>query len=98
MVGIDGHFRLGRNIEEGRALHDIFMGSGGTLVEFLDNLDQIRRPEFFFMALPFKARRVDSSWLAPLPSKNGDHLRTKSAIAVLGNGAIVLPTLPLGSA
>jgi len=62
MVGIDTHFGLGRNVEEGRALHDIFMGSGGTLVEFLDNLDQIRRPEFYFMALPYKARTVDSSW------------------------------------
>jgi len=62
MVGIDTHFGLGSSVEGSRALHDIFMGAGGTLVEFLDNLDQIHRTEFYFMALPFKARAVDSSW------------------------------------
>ncbi len=62
MIGIDQHFSLGRDVAAGRALHDIFMGAGGTLVEFLDHLDEIRRPEFYFMALPFKARTIDSSW------------------------------------
>ncbi len=62
MLGIDTHFQLGRDVAEGRALHDIFMGAGGTLVEFLDNLAEIKRAEFYFMALPFKARVLDSSW------------------------------------
>ena len=62
MVGIDTHFRLGRSIKNGRALHDTFMGAGGTLVEFLDHLDEIRCREFFFMALPYKAREIDSGW------------------------------------
>ena len=62
MIGIDQHFALGRDVTAGRMLHDIFMGAGGTLVEFLDHLDEIRRPEFYFMALPYKARTIDSSW------------------------------------
>lgn len=62
MIGIDQHFSLGRDVPAGRALHDIFMGAGGTLVEFLDHLEEIRRPEFFFMALPYKAHTIDSSW------------------------------------
>lgn len=62
MVGIDTRFGLGRTVPRGRALHDIFMGSGGTLVEFLDHLDEIHRTEFYFMALPYKAREMDSSW------------------------------------
>ena len=62
MVGVDNNFRLGCDVPSGRALHEIFMGAGGTLVEFLDHLDQIRRPEFYFMALPYKARTIDSSW------------------------------------
>lgn len=62
MVGIDTHFRLGLDVERGRALHDIFMGAGGILIEFLDSLEQIQRPEFYFMALPYRARAIDSSW------------------------------------
>lgn len=62
MLGIDTHFRLGVDVPHGRAFHQAFMGAGGTLVEFLDHLDELRRPEFFFMALPYKARQMDSSW------------------------------------
>jgi arylformamidase len=62
MVGIDTHFGLGRDIEEGRAFHAAFMGAGGTLVEFLDHLEDLQRDECFFMALPFKAQGVDSGW------------------------------------
>jgi len=62
MIGIDTHFGLGRGVEKGRALHDIFMGAGGTIIEFLAHLEELRRPEFYFMALPYKARAIDSSW------------------------------------
>ncbi|MCD6520241.1 MAG: cyclase family protein [Anaerolineae bacterium] len=62
MIGIDTHFRLGQDVEQGRALHHIFMLAGGVIVEFLDHLDEISQPEFFFMALPFKARAIDSAW------------------------------------
>lgn len=62
MVGIDQAFRLGVDIEAGRALHRIFMGAGGTLVEFLANLDALRCKVFFFMALPYRCAVIDSSW------------------------------------
>jgi len=62
MLGIDNYVRLSKDIPSGRELHDILMGADATLVEWLDHLDQLRRREFFFMALPFKVRGVDSSW------------------------------------
>jgi arylformamidase len=62
MLGIDQTFRLGVDVEAGRALHDVFMGAGGTLVEFLDNLDALRRDACFFMALPYRCAVIDSSW------------------------------------
>jgi len=62
MLGIDQAFRLGVDIEAGRALHETFMGAGGTLVEFLDNLDALRRDVFYFMALPYRCAVIDSSW------------------------------------
>ena len=62
MIGIDTHFGLGKDIPNGRALHDAFMGAGGTLIEFLDHLDQIERKEFYFIALPYLVRQMDSSW------------------------------------
>ncbi|MGC9359426.1 MAG: cyclase family protein [Anaerolineae bacterium] len=62
MLGIDQAFRLGVDVEAGRALHDTFMGAGGTLVEFLDHLDALRRDVFYFMALPYRCTVIDSSW------------------------------------
>ena len=62
MLGIDEHFRLGATITASRALHDILMSRDITLIEFLDNLADLRRREFFFMALPFKCAQIDSSW------------------------------------
>lgn len=62
MVGIDTHFRLGVDVPHGRRLHDILMSADVTLVEFLANLEQLNRPEFYFMALPFKCRTIDSGW------------------------------------
>jgi len=62
MLGIDNHFRLGENIEDGRALHDILQSQDVCLVEFLDNLHELRQRIFFFMALPWKVKTMDSSW------------------------------------
>ena len=62
MVGIDNSFRLGKDIADGRALHDILMSRGVTLIEWLDNLEAISRPAFFFMAVPYKVKTMDSSW------------------------------------
>jgi len=62
MLGIDNFVRLSADIESGRRLHDILMSHDINLIEFLDNLDALRKKEFYFMALPFKARQVDSAW------------------------------------
>ena len=61
MVGIDQHFRLGATITAARALHDILMSRDVCLVEFLDHLAELRRREFFFMALPFQCAQIDSA-------------------------------------
>lgn len=61
MLGIGGRFGLGPTMTAARALHDILMRRDVCLVEFLDNLDDIRRREFFFMALPAKIAQIDSS-------------------------------------
>lgn len=63
MVGIDTHFGLGVDIPQGRALHDILLSANVTLVEFLVNLEQLKRPEFYFMALPYLCRQIDSGWV-----------------------------------
>ncbi len=62
MLGIDNFVRLGKDITDGRELHDVLMSRGVTFIEWLDNLEAISQPVFFFMALPFKVRRMDSSW------------------------------------
>ena len=61
MVGIGTDFSLGATITAARAFHDILMSQDGCLVEFLDNLAELRRREFFFMALPFKCATIDSA-------------------------------------
>ncbi len=62
MLGIDNNVALSDNIERGRELHDILMSRDVVLVEWLDNLAALRTKEFFFMALPYKVRVMDSSW------------------------------------
>lgn len=62
MLGIDNNFRLSKDIPSGRELHNILMSQDIPFVEFLDNLDELTRKEFFFMALPFKVKVMDSSW------------------------------------
>ena len=62
MLGIDNYFRLGKDIADGRALHDILMSRGVTFIEWLDNLADLSQSVFFFMALPFRVRKMDSSW------------------------------------
>jgi arylformamidase len=62
MFGFD-ILRLGLTTEEGRKMHDIFMSHDVCLIEWLDHLDQLDRREFFFIALPFKVRNMDSSFV-----------------------------------
>ena len=56
MLGIDNFFGLGAE------LHDILQSQDVTLLEWMDNLAELTRREFFFMALPFKVKQADSSW------------------------------------
>ena len=62
ILGIDNFVRLSEDIPRGRELHEVLLGAGCNLVEFLDNLDALEREEFYFMALPWKVRGMDSSW------------------------------------
>lgn len=62
ILGVDNNVRLSEDIPQGRELHEILMGAGCNLVEFLDNLEALQRDEFYFMALPWKVRGMDSSW------------------------------------
>lgn len=62
MLGIDNNVGLSKDIPTGRQLHDILMGADIPIIEWLDNLDQIKKKEFFLMALPFKVKVMDSSW------------------------------------
>jgi arylformamidase len=62
MLGIDNNVGLSKDIPSGRKLHDILMSKDIPIIEWLDNLDQIKKREFFLMSLPFKVRIMDSSW------------------------------------
>jgi len=62
LLGIDNHFRLGKDIADGRALHDILQSQDVCLVEFLDHLEELTQRTFYFMALPYRVRQMDSSW------------------------------------
>ena len=62
MLGIDTVFRLGKDVEDGRAIHEILQSQDVCLIEFLDNLQALRKREFFFIALPCKVKQIDSSW------------------------------------
>jgi arylformamidase len=54
--------RLGRTVEETRAVHDVLMSQGVPFVEWLDHLEEIGTREFYFMALPYKVRDLDSAF------------------------------------
>lgn len=62
MLGIDNNVGLSKDIPTGRELHAILMGANIPIIEWLDNLDQLRKRQFFVIAFPFKVRTMDSSW------------------------------------
>jgi arylformamidase len=57
-----GDLGMGDGIEATRHFHDVLQSKDMCFVEFLSNMDQISKREFFFMALPFKVRGMDSGW------------------------------------
>ena len=62
MIGIDNNVGLSKDIPSTREFHDILMAQGVPIIEWLDNLDQLKKREFFLMSLPFKVKQMDSSW------------------------------------
>ncbi|MEK7399363.1 MAG: cyclase family protein [Candidatus Poribacteria bacterium] len=62
LLGIDNNIGLSKDIPTGRELHAILMGANIPIIEWLDNLDQLKKREFYVMALPFKVKIMDSSW------------------------------------
>lgn len=60
LLVIDNWFRLGTDVPKGRELHDILMSQNICIVE-VTNLDDLQRPQCFFMALPV-AFALDSSF------------------------------------
>ena len=54
--------RLSKDVPSGTKVHDILTSADVPIIEWLDNLDQLRKREFFLMALPFKVKVMDSSW------------------------------------
>lgn len=61
LFGFDFDIKFGLSLEEGRAMHDEFLSRDIPLVEWLTNLGELTKREFFFISLPFKAK-MDSSW------------------------------------
>lgn len=61
MIGLH-RINLGKTISTSREFEGKVMANGVTFVEFLENVDQLEKREFFFMALPFKVKEFGSSW------------------------------------
>lgn len=72
MLGIDNNVRLSKDVPSGRKLHDILMSDDVVLIEWLDNLDQLKKREFFLMALPYKVKIMDSSWARVIAIEDRD--------------------------
>lgn len=53
---------MGADVAAIRHFHDVLQRQDLCFVEFLSNLEALTRREFFFMALPFKVRGMDSGW------------------------------------
>jgi len=72
MLGIDNNVRLSDGIPAGRKLHDILMSDDVVLIEWLDNLDQLKKRVFFLMCLPYKVKIMDSSWCRAIAIEDKD--------------------------
>lgn len=53
---------MGEDVPTTRDFHDVLQRQDFCFIEFLSNLGAISQREFFFMALPFKVRGMDSGW------------------------------------
>jgi arylformamidase len=61
MLGIDNSVLLGATTADVRELHDILMRRDVPFLEVIANLDELRRDEFFLMALPLRIAGLDSA-------------------------------------
>jgi len=61
MLVFDNSFATGKDKDQTRRTHEILLGKDVILVEQVDNLDQIRKKEVYFMALPLRIKGLDSS-------------------------------------
>lgn len=61
MVVLGPNVSMGETVDAGRRIHDVLMRDT-TFLEFVSNLEQITKPEFFVMALPILVKGMDSSW------------------------------------
>ena len=61
-LGIDSYVRLAEDIANSGGIHDIFVRQDVMLIEGLDHLEDLRRREFFVMALPFGMKGMESGW------------------------------------
>ena len=62
MLVLGSSLGMGDSLEATRHFHDVLQSKDLCFVEFLSNLEAISRREFFFMALPFRVRGMDSGW------------------------------------
>lgn len=57
---------MGRSDEQALRVHDILLGDDILLIEFLDNLQELKRKQFFLLWFPIKVKNLDSSWARPV--------------------------------
>ncbi len=62
MLVLGNGLGMGDSVEATRHFHDVLQSRDLCFVEFLSNLEAISQRVFFFMALPFKVRGLDSGW------------------------------------
>ena len=61
MLGIDDSVLLGANTADIRELHDILMSRNVPFLEVIGNLEELRKDEFFLLALPLRIAGLDSA-------------------------------------
>ena len=59
MIGIQG---IGLEAPESMASHDTFLLNDIPIIEGLENLDRVNKERVFYIGLPIKIEKVDSSW------------------------------------
>ncbi|HHY98641.1 MAG TPA: hypothetical protein GX509_07875 [Firmicutes bacterium] len=61
MLGFDPAITIGTTVDEIRTIHDILMKHDITFLEVLANLHELKKREFYLLALPWNVKGLDSS-------------------------------------